>query len=378
MWRVRESLASMRWCRLLRGAAADRLSHLFPLTSLHITLPLPDTPFRYHESIQVCRSRSRYCPPRWHSKCSSKAICRLIGRTQHSLGLPCEVDAAKACDAAAYSYSDESVTKGLASVYPSFLKKIEKQIGHGTIHPTALEEAAHQVQTKRFTETTQLHRDSYFNEQGLRQGVGESDNGMVGFIFRNTNEDAHFETDADGGFCFPAVEGTFMSFDGSIPHQTIVKSGHVELIGPFLLSSKALFGVGDDSTGGPTTSPTYSDSQFPTFSPTLRLPTNPPTKAAKSPAAKSSKAEEEGISITAQKLASNQAPQSSLSFLIAGTVIVAAAALLNIALKWAQKSRQARSINDLDEAADVDGFEDEFEDEDVIVGQGVEIVETNY
>ena len=76
-----------------------------------------------------------------------------------------------------------------------------------------------------------------------------------------------------------------------------------------------------------------------------------------------------------------------MSFLIAGTVIVAAAALLNIALKWAQKSRQARSINDLEEeAGDFDGFkEDQFEDEpmhslsDVIVGEGegnVEIVET--
>jgi len=65
-------------------------------------------------------------------------------------------------------------------------------------------------------------------------------------------------------------------------------------------------------------------------------------------------------------------------------MIVAAAALLNIALKWAQKSRQARSINDLEEEeAVVDGVEDEFEDEsneqlrDVIVGEGVEIVEAH-
>ena len=53
--------------------------------------------------------------------------------------------------------------------------------------------------------------------------------------------------------------------------------------------------------------------------------------------------------------------------------------------KWAaQKWRQPRRINDLEEeeeAVDVDGFEDEFEDEpkhDVIVGEGegnVEIVE---
>ena len=71
-------------------------------------------------------------------------------------------------------------------------------------------------------------------------------------------------------------------------------------------------------------------------------------------------------------------------------MIVAAAALLNMASKWAQKSRQgqARSINDLEEEEEetVDGVEDEFEDEpkhypsDIIVGEGegegnVEIVE---
>ena len=53
----------------------------------------------------------------------------------------------------------------------------------------------------------------------------------------------------------------------------------------------------------------------------------------------------------------------------------------------AQKSRQARSINDLEEEEEAgDGYEVEFEDEyesneqlrDVIVGEGVEIVETNY
>ena len=88
--------------------------------------------------------------------------------------------------------------------------------------------------------------------------------------------------------------------------------------------------------------------------------------------------------ITSAQLASiQQENKSILSFLIAGTVIAAAAALLNIALKWAQKSRQARSINDLEEEEAVDGFEDEFEDEsneqlrDVIVGEGVEIVETH-
>jgi len=292
-----------------------------------------------------------------------------LGGINTLLDFRVEVDAANACDAAAHSNHDPiNTARGLALVYPSLLKKIEKEMGHGTIHPTVLEEAVHEVQTKRFIETSRLHRDFYFNEQGVRQSVRENGNGIVGFIFGNTNEDAHFETD-DGGLCVPVVKGTLMSFDGSIPHQTIVKSGHVELIGPFLLSSKALPRV-------LSVNPTYEPSSSPSFAPSTT------TKASKSP--KSSKAA--NISqITSKQLASiQQENKSILSFLIAGTVIVAAAALLNIALKWAQKSRQARSINDLeDEEAGADGFEDEFEDEsneqlrDVIVGEGVEIIETH-
>ena len=304
---------------------------------------------------------------------AAKPFTGSLGGLNTFLDFRVEVDAANACDATAHiviqSLSDGSTTRGSASVYPSLLKKIEKEFGHGTIHPTALEEV-HQVQTKRFTETSPLHRDYYFNEQGVLQSIVGED-GNVGFIFGNTNEDAHFETDADGGLCFSVVEGTFMSFDGSIPHQTIVKSGHVEVIGPFLLSSKALIGaIGGSKTARPTTSP---------------------TKASKSPTAKSSKGGVDAT-INANKLASNQqANKSFLSFLIAGTMIVAAAALLNVVWKWAaQKWRQPRSINDLEEeeeeAVDVDGFEDDFEDEpkhyssDVIVGEGegnVEIVETH-
>ncbi len=314
---------------------------------------------------------------------AAKPFAGSLGGINTFLDFRDEVDAANACDATAYS--NGSVTRGLALVYPPFLKKIEKEFGHGTIHPTALEEAVHHVQTKRFTETTQLHRDSYTNEQGLRQGVGESDNGMVGFIFRNTNEDAHFETDDDGGFCFPVREGTFMSFDGSKPHQTIVNSGHVELIGPFLLSSKALFGVGDCDCPSNCCSANppcfFNQERCVTV---CSLPACGGTKSSKAPTAKSSKEPDEDLQITSNELASiQQTNKSILSFLIAGTCIVAAAALLKLA--W--NSRQARSINDLDlDEEAVDGFEeDDFEDEsnehqlrDVVVGEGaVEIVETH-
>jgi len=65
-------------------------------------------------------------------------------------------------------------------------------------------------------------------------------------------------------------------------------------------------------------------------------------------------------------------------------MIVAAAAFLNLAQKWAKKSRQAHSINEFEEEEEEeeagDGFEDESNEQlrDVIIGEGVEIVETNY
>ena len=93
-----------------------------------------------------------------------------------------------------------------------------------------------------------------------------------------------------------------------------------------------------------------------------------------------------GISeITAQQLASVQkANKTSLSFLIAGTMIVAAAAMLNLAQKWAKKSRQARSINEFEEEEEEEEAVDEFEEDESneqlrdvgIVGEEVEIVET--
>jgi hypothetical protein len=67
---------------------------------------------------------------------AAKPFVGSLGGLNTLLDFRVEVDAANACDAAAYS--DGSVTKGLASVFPSLLKKIEKEMGHGTIHPTPI------------------------------------------------------------------------------------------------------------------------------------------------------------------------------------------------------------------------------------------------
>ena len=65
---------------------------------------------------------------------------------------------------------------------------------------------------------------------------------QVGMFFSNTNEDAYFETE-DDDLCIPIVAETFVSFDGRVPHRTVVMSGHVDMVGPFSLSSDALLNV---------------------------------------------------------------------------------------------------------------------------------------
>jgi hypothetical protein len=160
----------------------------------------------------------------------------LVGGVNLFLDYRVEVNAANAC--AAPDRNGPSFTKGSAFIYPSLLKKIQKAVGPGYINPAALG-AVRQVQTKRFMESSARHVDSL---GGTFKDLLKKDD-MVGFIFGNTNDDAYFETD-DGELCVPAVKGTLLSFDGSIPHRTVMKSGHIELIGPFLLSSEVLEAVG--------------------------------------------------------------------------------------------------------------------------------------
>ena len=55
-------------------------------------------------------------------------------------------------------------------------------------------------------------------------------------------DDAYLETD-DDELCIPLVEGSAVSFNGGLPHRTVVKSGSVKLVGPFFLSSFASVGM---------------------------------------------------------------------------------------------------------------------------------------
>ena len=143
---------------------------------------------------------------------------------------------------------------GSASVYPSFLKKIQKSLLAADNFDDAI---IRQVQTVRLTESSQRHTDCTMDGPNVARVLEKNSDEQVGLFFQNTNPDAYFETD-DGDLCIPIVEGTFVSFDGSMPHRSVVNSGSIDMIGPFDLSSTELISVW---TASPPPTPPTMDSK---------------------------------------------------------------------------------------------------------------------
>ena len=116
---------------------------------------------------------------------------------------------------------------GKARLLPSFFRTLQEKTGI-----FAAVDSSHVTNLRLMTESSALHIDEY---QNGRQGSP----GRVGFVFLNTNPDAHFN---HGQSSVPVVEGRMVLFDGGIPHNTIVNAGSVKLLGPFEV--KSFIGVG--------------------------------------------------------------------------------------------------------------------------------------
>lgn len=126
---------------------------------------------------------------------------------------------------------------GQARVSPSFIRTLQEKIGIFAVASNAQPV----VHLTTLTESSVPHVDAYHHG---RQGSPD----RVGFVFLNTNPDAHF---VHGESTVPIVEGRMVLFDGSIPHNTIVNSGSVKLLGPF--DAKDFRAVG--ATTAPSTKP---------------------------------------------------------------------------------------------------------------------------
>lgn len=131
---------------------------------------------------------------------------------------------------------------GTVSLFPKALTRIQEELGDVVMMNPVVSNAVRQVQTLRLTQTSARHTDCEM-DGSHKKIISMKPNALqTGFLFQNTNEDAYFETD-DGGLCIPVVEGNFVYFDGRMPHRSVVKSGHIDMFGPFLLSGQALSSV---------------------------------------------------------------------------------------------------------------------------------------
>mmetsp|Transcript_25286 Transcript_25286/g.50615 ORF Transcript_25286/g.50615 Transcript_25286/m.50615 type:complete len:236 (-) Transcript_25286:163-870(-) len=133
---------------------------------------------------------------------------------------------------------------GKASVFPAFIRKMQQATGRIVNLPEGYSFHDVQVQTLYLTESSVRHTD--VRVEG-RTPLEDSDESLTAFYVQESTADAYFETD-DDELCIPYVEGSAIYFNGGLPHQSIVKSGAVKLVGPFLLST--LESVGFDGYCG--------------------------------------------------------------------------------------------------------------------------------
>ena len=131
---------------------------------------------------------------------------------------------------------------GVATLHPPLLGRIEEKVGRDNIN--AAMDVVSQVQTLRLRVSGAWHTDVEVDERPQQSKPPKDKPLQVGLFFTNTNKDAYFDT-MDGELCIPVKEETFVSFDGRLPHRTVVMSGHADmLVGPFSLSSDVLLNVG--------------------------------------------------------------------------------------------------------------------------------------
>jgi len=139
---------------------------------------------------------------------------------------------------------------GQASVYPAFIQKLQQATGKIVNLPEGYSFHDVQVQTLYLTESSARHTDTRIGGKGDNIKLiplNESDGSLTAFYVQESTADAYFETD-DDELCIPYVEGSAVYFNGGLPHHTILKSGAVKLVGPFLFSSLESVGMGMTST----------------------------------------------------------------------------------------------------------------------------------
>ncbi len=180
---------------------------------------------------------------------------------------------------------DNDRAYGKAAVFPAFIRKMQEVTGKIVNLPEGLSYHDAQVQTLYLTGSSRRHTDSRI--EGMTPlNPNEPDGSLTAFYVQESTADAYFDTD-DDGMCIPYVEGSAIYFNGGLPHNSIVKSGAVKLVGPFLLSSLEAVGGGFPPPSAlpsalPTSIPSAAPSKAPSVLPsTSPVPPTPGTKSSK-------------------------------------------------------------------------------------------------
>jgi hypothetical protein len=79
--------------------------------------------------------------------------------------------------------------------------------------------------------------DTCDDEHFVRRSV----DARVGFLVLESNPDAYFD---HGDVSIPIEKGSFIHFDGGVPHNTVIKGGYVKMIGPMDLKTFCMVGSG--------------------------------------------------------------------------------------------------------------------------------------
>ena len=154
------------------------------------------------------------------------------------------VDAEKADEGVPHRHAGK--TKGQIALQPSFVRKIQAGGGIFATDATNGGNAGGSTITSMtsMTQTSEEHVDSKLLTENRSNLLPKED--RVGFIFLNTNDDAHFDVDDT---CVPVQKNRLVMFDGARSvHHTVIHKGRVSLLGPF--HAKTFVGV-EENTGPP-------------------------------------------------------------------------------------------------------------------------------
>ena len=129
---------------------------------------------------------------------------------------------------------------GSVLVRRGFLHQMQLQSGislESSSLDTSDDALLHKLKMTRLVKSSRRHTDVIMGASRKSSNSNQQRGNLpVGFFIMNSNPDAYFETD-DDELCIPMVEGTFVTFNGLRPHRTVIKAGHVDLIGPFDMES---------------------------------------------------------------------------------------------------------------------------------------------